>query len=110
MSGKKVSTQVKPHEMGLLRQAVKVFGEDARGVVACLVTYAGWHDFTSILKVHGKLVEFLDWPRLKDIVSNPDVALEIYLQTMQAAPQPIGQSETKRILAKISKLKEQEWA
>lgn len=102
-AGKKVALQVPPHQMGLLRGIVQVLGDDAHGCVASLVTLDGWHSFSAHLKAEGRLARFYHWPHLGTIISNPDIAVQTYLDVLQAAGK-IDPAESIRLLAKIEAL------
>jgi len=103
-SGKKISLEVRPFEMGLLREIVQTLGDDAPGVVSCLVTYVGWLAFTARLKADERMTRYLHWPQLALITGNLDIAVETYLDTLQEAGK-ISVSESVRLLTKIEALK-----
>lgn len=103
-AGEKVPVHVPPPQMGQLRGIVQVLGEDAQGTVACLVAVEGWHTFTAYLKATGRLTRYYHWPHLGTIMNNPDIAVQTYLDMLQAAGK-VDPAESARLLAKIEALK-----
>lgn len=102
-AGGKISTQVERPQMGQLRGIVQALGEDSPDVLAHLVTFDGWHSFAAVLKHLGRLTRHYHWPHLPTIKNNPDIALESYLDALQAEGK-VGWSESKKLLDKIETL------
>ncbi len=103
-AGEKISLHVHPVQIGQLRGIVQTLGEDAKGTVACLVTFDGWTTFSAYLKTEGRLSRYYHWPQLGVILNNPDIAMQTYLDTLQATAK-VDLSESARLLAKIEELK-----
>ncbi len=103
-AGKQISLQVKPHEMGLLRECIKRLGEDASDTLACVALWNGWERFISFVKIAGRLEgRFYHWPTLSVIAANPDLALRVYLDIQQEEAK-ISVAESDRLLKKIASL------
>lgn len=102
-AGKQIPYTVRPDQMGLLRECVKRFGEDAFDTVACLTSWNGWHRFISYAKTAERLVGYYHWPTLGPIARNPDIALQAYLDICQEEGKA-DLSESARLTAKIAKL------
>lgn len=103
-AGEKISYTVKGYQMGMLRKIVQTLGDDAYGLVAYLVTFEGWHSFTGYLKAEERLKRHYHWPELPTIAQNLDIALQTYLDGLQAASK-IDPAESARLLTKIDELK-----
>ncbi|MCC5964151.1 MAG: hypothetical protein JJU09_13595 [Rhodobacteraceae bacterium] len=84
-AGKKISLMVEPKTMGLLRGCVQTFGADAPDVLRRLITFEGWHNFATIIKIEERTSRYYHWPALAEINRNPDIALQIYLDLLQSS-------------------------
>lgn len=103
-AGEDISYEVQSHEMGLLRECVKRLGDDAFATVACLTSWNGWHKFMSYAKIADRIVDrYYHWPTLGPIVTNPDIALQVYLDIGQEEG-TIDLAESARLNAKIAGL------
>ncbi|MBU3077814.1 hypothetical protein [Sphingomonas quercus] len=106
-AGKRISYNVQPHEMGLLRQCVKKLGDDAFPTIACLTSWNGWHKFISYTKIADRIEDkYYHWPTLGPIAGNPDIALQAYLDIVQEGGK-IDLIESTRLNAKIATLEPQ---
>lgn len=102
-AGKRISLNVKPHEIGLLRECIRQLDDDVFDTVAFLASWNGWHSFTSYLKAAEREGYFYHWPTLGPIARNPDIALQAYLDALQEQGN-ISIAESARLNAKIAKL------
>lgn len=103
-AGEDMSYEVQSHEMGLLRECVKRLGDDAFATVACLTSWNGWHKFMSYAKIADRIVDrYYHWPTLGPIATNPDIALQVYLDIGQEEG-TIDLAESARLNAKIAGL------
>lgn len=103
-AGERISYEVKPHEVGLLRECIKRLGDDAFIVIPCLTSWSGWHLFISYAKIADRVKDrHYHWPTLGPIAGHPDIALQAYLDSQQKEGK-ISLQESNRLNAKIATL------
>lgn len=102
-AGQKISLEVTPSHMGLLRGMVQTFNTDSQDVLSCLLTLSGWQQFMAQVKSEGTAEHFYLWPNLKTILKHPHIALDTYLSAQQSDGK-IDIVEANRILKKLLKM------
>ena len=103
-AGERISYEVQPHEVGLLRECVKRLGDDAFAVIPCVTSWEGWHLFIAYAKIADRIKDrHYHWPTLGPIAGNPDIALQAYLDIKQEQGN-ISLTESNRLNAKIAAL------
>lgn len=83
-AAEKISLEVTPTQMGLLRGVVQKFDEHAQSVLQSLLTFDGWELFMGQLKSEGATSNFYHWPNLSIILKHPDIALDTHLTLLQS--------------------------